>query len=166
MGCMLNIMKCPFCDFHEDKVLESRAVKGGEAIKRRRECLSCARRFTTYEQIEELRVMVVKKDGRSEPFDRNKILKGMTVACEKRPVGVEMLESLADDIERDVYDSGLREIDSTRIGEMVAEALRKVDQVAYVRFASVYRQFEDVGQFKEIVDVLGGRGKRGSRKAS
>ena len=164
MGCKLNVMKCPFCDYQEDKVLESRTVKGGDAIKRRRECLSCGRRFTTYEQIEELRVMVVKKDGRREPFDRNKILKGMTAACEKRPIGTDALELLVDNIEREVYDSGLREIESSRIGEMVAEALRKVDKVAYVRFASVYRQFEDVGQFKEIVDVLGGHGKHGTKK--
>lgn len=155
MGCIVDAMKCPFCDYLEDKVLESRSVKGGDAIKRRRECLSCGRRFTTYEQIEELRVMVVKKDGRREPFDKRKILKGVTVACEKRPVGMDVLQALVDDIERAVYDSGIQEVDSSKIGEMVADALRKVDQVAYVRFASVYRRFEDVGQFKEIVDVLG-----------
>lgn len=101
--------------------------------------------------------MVVKRDQRREPFDRNKVLKGMTVACEKRPIGMEVLESMADDIERSVFDSGVREIESEEIGEMVADALRKVDQVAYVRFASVYRQFEDVGQFRDIVDGLGGR---------
>lgn len=154
-------MKCPFCGHQDDKVLESRTVRSGEAIKRRRECLACSRRFTTYEQIEELQVMVVKKDGRREPFDRTKALRGMIVACEKRPVGMDTLESIADDIERTVYDSNVREIESEKIGEMVVEALRGVDQVAYVRFASVYRQFEDVGQFKEIIDVLGGsRGRR------
>ncbi|MCL5103289.1 MAG: transcriptional regulator NrdR [Armatimonadetes bacterium] len=150
-------MKCPFCGFDDDKVLSSRAVRNGEAIRRRRECLSCARRFTTFEQIEELRVMVVKRDRSREPFDRNKVLKGMTVACEKRPVGMDILEAMADDIERAVYDSGVREIESEEIGEMVADGLRNVDQVAYVRFASVYRQFEDVGQFRDIVDILGGR---------
>ena len=108
--------------------------------------------------------MVVKRDGRREPFDRNKILKGMIAACEKRPVGMDTLESVTDDIERAVYDAGAREIDSAHIGEMVVEALRKVDQVAYVRFASVYRQFEDVGQFREIVDVLGRRRKRRTPK--
>jgi transcriptional repressor NrdR len=158
------LMKCPFCGFQDDKVLSSRTARNGEAIRRRRECLSCARRFTTFEQIEELRVMVVKRDMRREPFDRNKILKGMTVACEKRPVGTDVLEALADEIERDVYDSGAREIESEEVGEMVANALRGVDQVAYVRFASVYRQFEDVGQFRDIVDVLGGR--RKSRKTT
>ncbi len=129
-------------------------------MRRRRECLACGRRFTTFEQIEELPVMVIKKDGRREPFDRSKILRGMIVACEKRSVPIATLEAEVDDIERAVYDPGSREVESSHIGEMVADALRSVDPVAYVRFASVYRQFEDVGQFKEIVDVLGGRRKR------
>jgi transcriptional repressor NrdR len=153
-------MKCPFCGYQDDKVLESRTAREGEAIRRRRECLSCARRFTTFEEIEELRVMVVKKDGRREPFDRDKVLRGMIVACEKRPVPMDTLESAADAIERSLYEGAEKEIDSGTIGEMVVEALRKVDQVAYVRFASVYRQFEDVGQFKEIVDVLGNTRRR------
>ncbi|MCE5198639.1 MAG: transcriptional regulator NrdR [Armatimonadota bacterium] len=156
-------MRCPFCGHEDDKVLDSRTAKGGEAIRRRRECLACGRRYTTFEQVEELHVMVVKRDMRREPFDRNKILKGMTVACEKRPVGMDVLESIADDIEREVHDLGVREIGSDQIGEMVSEALRKVDQVAYVRFASVYRQFEDVGQFREIIDVLRGRGQSGAK---
>lgn len=155
-------MKCPFCGHLDDKVLESRSAKDGEAIRRRRECLGCGRRFTTFEEIEELRVMVVKRDGRREPFDRDKVLRGMIVACEKRPVAMDTLESAVDVIERAVYESGKREIDSEEIGEMVVQALRKVDKVAYVRFASVYRQFEDVGQFKEIVDVLD-KGRRRSR---
>lgn len=159
-------MKCPFCGHLDDKVLDSRNTRGGEAIRRRRECVGCGRRYTTFEQIEELRVMVVKRDMRRELFDRNKILKGMIVACEKRPVGMDILESIADDIEREVYDSGVSEVNSEKIGEMVVEALRKVDQVAYVRFASVYRKFEDAGQFREIVDVLGGSGRRTSKKAS
>jgi transcriptional repressor NrdR len=160
------IMKCPFCGHQDDKVLDSRNTRGGEAIRRRRECIGCGRRYTTFEQIEELRVMVVKRDMRRELFDRNKILKGMMVACEKRPVGMDMLESIADDIERRVYDSGAKEVESEQIGEMVVEALRRVDQVAYVRFASVYRQFEDAGQFRDIVEVLGGSGRRSSKKAS
>lgn len=159
-------MKCPFCGHQDDKVLDSRNTRGGEAIRRRRECIGCGRRYTTFEQIEELRVMVVKRDMRRELFDRNKILKGMMVACEKRPVGMDMLESIADDIERRVYDSGAKEVESEQIGEMVVEALRRVDQVAYVRFASVYRQFEDAGQFRDIVEVLGGSGRRSSKKAS
>ncbi len=153
-------MRCPFCGNDDDKVLESRAARDGAAIRRRRECNSCGRRFTTFEEVEELRVMVIKRDGRREPFDRDKVLRGMIVACEKRPVGMDTLESAADSIERSVYDAGGSEIESEAIGEMVAEVLRGVDQVAYVRFASVYRQFEDVGQFREIVDVLGSGGKR------
>lgn len=146
-------MKCPYCGYQEDRVLESRTVKDGEVIKRRRECESCARRFTTYEHIE-AQVMVVKRDGRRENLDRNKIVQGMTIACRKRPVGVEKLEEIADSIERKITDSGKREFKSEEIGEMVADELRKVDEVAYVRFASVYRHFEDVGQFRDILDVL------------
>ena len=148
-------MRCPFCGYQEDRVIESRAVRDGEAIRRRRECLSCARRFTTYEQIEETQPMVVKKDQRREPFDRSKILRGMLIACEKRPISVETLEQVADRIETELYESGRREVNSAEIGEKVIEALHALDQVAYVRFASVYRQFEDISQFKEIVDRLG-----------
>ena len=148
-------MRCPFCGYQEDRVIESRAVRDGEAIRRRRECLSCARRFTTYEQIEEIQPMVVKKDQRREPFDRSKILRSMLTACEKRPISVETLEQVADRIETELYESGRREVNSAEIGEKVIEALHALDQVAYVRFASVYRQFEDISQFKEIVDRLG-----------
>lgn len=141
-------------------MLDSRSIKDGEAVKRRRECLDCGRRFTTYEHIEEMQVMVIKKDQRREPFDRSKVLRGMRSACEKRPVSTETLDNAVDDIERAIYDSGRREISSSEIGDMVIETLKNLDQVAYVRFASVYRQFEDVTQFKEIVDVLGGRRRR------
>ncbi|MDO8683139.1 MAG: transcriptional regulator NrdR [Armatimonadota bacterium] len=147
-------MKCPFCGFQEDRVLDSRSVREGESIKRRRECLNCGRRFTTYEEIEEMRILVVKKDQRREPFERGKLLRGMLAACEKRPVSAETLESVADEIERSIYNSGQREITSAEIGEMVMERLSKLDRVAFVRFASVYREFEDVTQFKEIIDVL------------
>lgn len=153
-------MKCPYCGYQEDKVLDSRTVRDGEEVKRRRECLACGRRFTTYEHIEEMQVMVIKKDQSREQFDRNKVLRGMRSACEKRPVSVETLESAVDEIERAIYDSGRKEISSAEIGDMVIEKLKTIDQVAYVRFASVYRQFEDVTQFKEIVDVLGGRKRR------
>ena len=159
------LMKCPFCGDQNDRVLESRPIRDGEAIRRRRECLGCGRRYSTFEEIEERRVMVVKRDGRREPFDRAKVLRGMTVACEKRPVPTETLNAAVDRIERTVYDRGELEIESSEIGEMVMEELRHIDQVAYVRFASVYRQFEDVGQFKEIVDVLGGRKKRPTRES-
>ena len=150
-------MKCPYCGHQEDRVLDSRSVRDGETVKRRRECLRCGRRYTTYEHIEEMQVMVIKKDLRREPFDRAKVLRGMTTACEKRPISTQTLEAAVDDIERAIYNSGRREISSAEIGEMVIETLKHLDQVAYVRFASVYRQFEDVTQFKEIVDVLGGR---------
>ncbi len=153
-------MKCPFCGFLEDRVLESRSVKDGAATRRRRECLSCGRRFSTLEEVREVRVMVVKRDGRREVFDRAKILRGMMLACQKRPVATERLEAAADGIERKVYDSGEKEIPSQVIGEMIVDALRMIDQVAYVRFASVYRQFEDIGQFMEIVEVLGRRSRR------
>lgn len=149
-------MKCPYCGHNDDKVLDSRAVREGEGIRRRRECLACARRFTTYEEIEEMRLTVVKRDESREPFDRSKILKGMLTACEKRPVSVAQLENAVDEIERALYNRGEKEVRSVEIGEMVIERLRELDQVAYVRFASVYRKFEDVTQFKELVDILGG----------
>lgn len=147
-------MKCPYCGHKDDKVLDSRSTREGEGIRRRRECLACARRFTTYEEIEEMRLTVVKKDERREPFDRSKIFKGMLTACEKRPVSIAQLEASVDDIERALYNRGDKEVRSVEIGDMVIEKLRRLDQVAYIRFASVYRQFEDVTQFKELVDVL------------
>jgi transcriptional repressor NrdR len=145
-------MKCPYCGHKDDKVLDSRSTREGEGIRRRRECLGCARRFTTYEEIEEMRLTVVKKDQSREPFDRSKIFKGMLTACEKRPVSVAQLEAAVDDIERALYNRGDKEVRSVEIGDMVIEKLRRLDQVAYIRFASVYRQFEDVTQFQELVD--------------
>jgi transcriptional repressor NrdR len=147
-------MKCPYCGHKDDKVLDSRTIREGEGIRRRRECLACGRRFTTYEQIEELRLTVVKKDQRREPFDRTKILKGMLTACEKRPVSRADLEAAVDEIERILYDRGDKEVTSAEIGDMVIERLKYLDRVAYIRFASVYREFEDVTQFKELVEVL------------
>jgi transcriptional repressor NrdR len=147
-------MRCPFCGDLEDRVLDSRMAREGHSIKRRRECLSCGRRFTTYEQVEELQVVVVKKDGRREPFDRSKILRGMQLACQKRPVSADTLAGIAEEIERQVYNLGRREVEAGWIGERVIEALRRLDPVAYVRFASVYRDFQDPTQFADIVDVL------------
>lgn len=147
-------MKCPYCGHLEDRVLDSRPIRDGEAIKRRRECLACGRRFTTFEEIEELKLMVVKNDGRREPFDRNKVLRGMQVACEKRPISTDALEEIANDIEQALINRGEREVRSAEIGEMVMERLKQLDQVAYVRFASVYRQFEDATQFRELVNML------------
>ena len=147
-------MKCPYCGHNDDKVLDSRSMRDGEGIRRRRECLECARRFTTYEEIEEMRLMVAKRDLRREPFDRSKILRGMLTACEKRPVSLAQLEQAVEEIERALNNRGEREVSSTDIGEMVISKLHDLDKVAYIRFASVYRQFEDVTQFKELVEVL------------
>jgi transcriptional repressor NrdR len=148
-------MKCPFCGHQEDKVVDSRASSEGSAIRRRRECLSCARRFTTYEHIEEHRLMVIKKDGRREPFDRQKLLGGLVKACEKRPVSMDQLEQLVDELERDLSASFEREVPSREIGERVMRRLHNLDPVAYVRFASVYREFKDVEQFmRELKDLL------------
>ncbi len=147
-------MKCPYCGHKDDKVLDSRSIRDDEGIRRRRECIECGRRFTTYEQIEEMRLTVIKKDQSRVAFDRAKVLKGMTAACQKRPVSIDQLESAADEIERALCNRGDKEVSSSEVGDMVIQKLKQLDQVAYVRFASVYRQFEDVTQFKELVDVL------------
>ncbi|MFN3650722.1 MAG: transcriptional regulator NrdR [Armatimonadota bacterium] len=136
-------------------------VREGEAIKRRRECLGCGRRYTTYEQIDERRVKVVKKDGRRESFDRQKVLRGLELAARKRPVSQETLEGIVDQIERDLYDRGEHEVQAAVVGEMVMDALRGIDPVAYVRFASVYRDFQDLTQFHELLDVLRPESRRG-----
>ena len=148
-------MKCPFCSHLEDKVVDSRAVQEGGAIRRRRECLRCGRRFTTYEHVEDVPLMVIKKDGRREPFDRKKLLAGLVKACEKRPVGLERLEGVADTIERLLQNDLDKEVRSSQIGEIVMQQLHDLDEVAYVRFASVYRQFKDINQFMgELKDLL------------
>jgi len=147
-------MRCPFCGVNDDKVLDSREAPDGSAIKRRRECKHCQRRFTTFEQIEEMVLYVVKRDGRREPFRREKILRGLQLACTGRPVSAQTLEDTAEDIERMLYNRLDREVPSSEIGDMIMERLRALDQVAYVRFASVYRQFEDATQFREIVNML------------
>ncbi|MBI1949759.1 MAG: transcriptional repressor NrdR [Acidobacteria bacterium] len=147
-------MKCPFCGHLEDKVVDSREGKDGLVIRRRRECLSCSRRFTSYERIDEIPYMVVKKDGTREPFDRNKLLGGLRKACEKRPVSPAALEAVADEVEAMLQETPEREIPTARVGEKVSERLRELDKVAYVRFASVYRQFEDVDQFMKVLNDL------------
>lgn len=147
-------MKCPYCHHPESKVLDSRPTDDGASIRRRRECQLCDRRFTTYEKVEEVPLMVVKKDGRREAFDRNKILAGLLKACEKRPVPVATLEKAVDDIERDLRNTLDREVPTESIGEMVMEKLRGIDEVAYVRFASVYRQFKDLNKFREELERL------------
>ncbi len=149
-------MKCPYCGYKEDKVVDSRATQERSAVRRRRECLKCGKRFTTYEYIEEVSLMVIKKDGRREPFDRKKTLAGIIKACEKRPIGLEKMEEIASSVERAIQKKSDREVSSSRIGELVMEKLKQLDDVAYVRFASVYRQFRDVGQFMtELKDILG-----------
>lgn len=151
-------MKCPFCGNIEDKVVDSRISSEGDSIRRRRECLKCQRRFTTYEYIEKTTLMVIKKDGRREPFDRNKILSGLLKACEKRPVGMETVEETVDSIERSLQKSYDKEVVSSDIGELVMQHLHDIDEVAYVRFASVYRQFKDINQFLgELKDLLNKR---------
>ncbi len=140
-------MKCPFCGFPDDKVVDSRPSKDNESIRRRRECLSCARRFTTYEQIEDVQYMVVKKDGRREMFDRKKIQRGLIKATEKRPISSTRVTEIVDEIERILHTKADREISTQEIGEFIMKRLAELDEIAYVRFASVYRQFKDVDQF-------------------
>jgi transcriptional repressor NrdR len=140
-------MKCPFCNHLEDKVVDSRETKEGDTIRRRRECLACERRFTTYERIDEVPYMVIKKDGRREKFDRQKVLGGLLKACEKRPVSMSKLSELVNQVESKVSDSPDREISTTEIGEFLMENLRDLDKIAYVRFASVYRDFQDEQAF-------------------
>ncbi len=162
-------MKCPFCANIEDKVVDSRISSEGETIRRRRECLKCQRRFTTYEYIEKTNLMIIKKDGRREPFDRNKILAGFLRACEKRPVSMETIEEVVDSIERSLQKNYDKEVVSSDIGELVMDHLHGIDEVAYVRFASVYRQFKDINQFlgelKDLLNKKEGVGDVGKRKA-
>jgi transcriptional repressor NrdR len=148
-------VKCPYCGHLGDKVVDSRETKEGEAIRRRRECLSCGKRFTSYERIDEIPYMVVKKDGSRERFERQKLIAGLLKACEKRPVSVSALEGIADRVEARLQDRPEKEIETKEIGEFVMQELRRLDKVAYVRFASVYRHFRDVGEFMtELRDLL------------
>ncbi|HOF39257.1 MAG TPA: transcriptional regulator NrdR [Candidatus Hydrogenedentes bacterium] len=147
-------MRCPFCSHTEGKVVDSRSSKEGDSIRRRRECLRCGRRFTTYERIEEIAQMVIKKDGRREAFDRWKIKSGILKACEKRPVSLEQVDSLIDGVERALFNSSDNEISTEAIGAAVMDRLKDIDQVAYVRFASVYRQFKDLNEFMDELKGL------------
>ncbi len=149
-----NTMKCPFCGYEESKVIDSRPTDEGERIRRRRECISCAKRFTTYEIIESVPVIVVKKDKSREVFDRDKLFNGMLRACEKRPVSIETLEKAIDNIEAELQNSLDREVTSLHIGELAMEKLKEIDEVAYVRFASVYRQFKDINTFMDELSKL------------
>ena len=148
-------MKCPFCDNSDTRVIDSRPTEVGYAIRRRRECDKCSKRFTTYEKVEEIPLMVIKKDGSREAFDRNKIMNGIIKACEKRPVSIDVIEKIVSEIERGLNNMMEKEMDSARIGQFVMDYLKDIDEVAYVRFASVYRQFTDVNTFiSEIENLL------------
>jgi transcriptional repressor NrdR len=147
-------MRCPFCGFLEDKVVDSRESKDGDSIRRRRECLECSRRFTSYERIDEIPYMVVKKDGRREPFERNKVMSGLLRACEKRPISASQLEAIVDAVEKTVQDSPDRELSTGAIGKVIMRRLKELDKVAYVRFASVYLEFEDVSEFMSELKAL------------
>lgn len=147
-------MKCPYCGFEEDKVIDSRPTEEGTVIRRRRECNKCLKRFTTYEKVEVIPIMVIKKDKSIEPFNRDKLLNGLLRACEKRPVSVHDVESIVDDVEAQIQNSFEKEITSRHIGEMVMKRLKNLDEVAYVRFASVYRQFKDINTFFEELKKL------------
>lgn len=147
-------MKCPFCGFENDKVVDSRESKEGESIRRRRECLKCEKRFTTYERIDEIPYMVVKKDGRREKFERQKVLAGLLRACEKRPISMGKMEQIVNEVEQFVVDSPERERTASEIGERIMDRLKQIDKVAYIRFASVYRDFKDVSEFHSELEQL------------
>ena len=148
-------MKCPFCGFVESKVIDSRPTDEYSSIRRRRECLKCQKRFTTYEKLESISLVVIKKDQSRQQYDRDKVLKGIITACEKRPVSLTDMEKIADDVESELYQSMTREIESTTIGEKVMEHLKNLDEVAYVRFASVYKRFENLDTFmKELQELI------------
>ena len=151
-------MKCPYCGYKESKVIDSRPAEEGSSIRRRRECLSCAKRFTTYETVESLPMVVIKKDGSRQSFDKSKLINGMVRACDKRKVPLPVLEKIADEIEQELQSALEREITTEQVGEMVMKRLKDVDEVAYVRFASVYRQFKDIDTFmKELNKLLEGK---------
>ena len=147
-------MRCPYCSYQESKVVDSRPAEEGTTIRRRRECLKCQKRFTTYEILERVPLVVIKKDGSRQTFDKIKILNGMIRACEKRPVSLESLQKVADEIEQEIQNSLDREIESDRVGELVMKKLKELDEVAYVRFASVYRQFKDINTFRDELNKL------------
>jgi transcriptional repressor NrdR len=158
-------MRCPFCQDPENKVIDSRESQEGSVIRRRRECLACSRRFTTYERVEELMPLVVKKDGRREAYDREKVLSGLKKACEKRSISSDQLEAEVDDLERKLQETGEKEVPSSRVGEEVMRRLHELDEVAYVRFASVYRSFRDITEFmSELKELIEERSPTGGRK--
>jgi len=156
-------LRCPFCNYQESKVIDSRSAEEGSSIRRRRECLACGRRFTTYETVEQLPLVVVKKDGRRVLFERQKLLNGLLRAFEKRPISLDVIEKLADQVEKEIRNTMEREVSTSKIGEIIMHQLKEIDQVAYVRFASVYRQFADVDNFLQELNLLK-RGKNITKK--
>ncbi len=148
------MMNCPFCSYNDSKVIDSRPTDEGQAIRRRRECMSCAKRFTTYEKVDEIPLIVVKKNGNREPYNRNKILNGVIRSCEKRPVSIKDIEDLVDGIEKQIYNTMEREITTELIGNLVIDKIKDLDEVAYVRFASVYREFKDINTFMDEVKKI------------
>jgi len=157
-------MKCPSCSYNETKVIDSRLNTDGTSIRRRRECLKCEKRFTTYEYVEQVPLMVVKRDGRRQPFDRKKIVAGLVKACEKRPISIDKMEEVTNEIERRIQKNYDREVNTQDIGEMIMEKLSALDEVAYVRFASVYRQFRDVNQFMNELKIMLDKDKNSMRR--
>lgn len=147
-------MRCPFCQHPDSDVIDTRKLNGGESIRRRRKCASCGKRFTTYERVESVSLTVVKKNGEREPYDREKIMRGVRTACYRRPVSAQQLEALANDVETELMSRDEQEVPSTTIGDIIMHKLREVDEVAYIRFASVYRSFTDLGKLREAVDEL------------
>lgn len=155
-------MKCPYCSSVDNKVIDSRMTKEGDTVRRRRECLGCERRFTTYERVEQPPIVLIKKDGRRESFSRNKVLSGLQKACEKRDISINILEQFVDELERELQETGEKEIPSTVVGERVMNKLHELDDVAYVRFASVYREFKDINDFmSELKDLFATRAEKG-----
>ena len=152
-------MKCPYCLYYESKVVDSRPTEEGQAIRRRRECIKCSKRFTTYEKIEEIPLIVVKKDGNRQAYDRNKLLNGIIKSCEKRPVPMSVMENMVDEVETSLYNSLEKEVTSVEIGEMIMNKLKDIDEVSYVRFASVYRQFKDLNSFMDELKIILEEGK-------
>ena len=148
------MMKCPFCSYNESKVIDSRPADEGTSIRRRRECLSCGKRFTSYEKVEEMPIMVIKKDGSRQSFNRNKVINGLLRACEKRPVSMDTIDNIVYELETSIYNSLEREITSVEIGEKVLQKLKKIDDVAFIRFASVYRDFKDIKTFSDEIKKL------------
>jgi len=160
-------MKCPYCGSVDNKVIDSRMTKEGDTVRRRRECLGCERRFTTYERVEQPPIVLIKKDGRRESFSRNKVLSGLQKACEKRNISINTLEQFVDELERELQETGEKEIPSTVVGERVMNKLHELDDVAYVRFASVYREFKDINDFmSELKDLFATRAEKGQGNAN